>query len=474
MDIFSEEQLNQVHQASLRVLEETGIMVKDQKAREIFGKAGARVNHDRQIVRVSQELVEKAIESSPYEVTLFGKNNSRLDFGKGRVHFINGFGTVNVFEWTRQTKRKATKQDLTNLVRVVDQMDQVAVVWPEIYPQDVPEQVIELHIAQAMLENTEKHCLLTCYNLNRIHDLIEIGKIASGGSLEDLREKPTISIGICATSPLVLDEVVSPCLIASAEAGIPIVIGSLAQGGATAPASLSGTLVVQNAELLGGLTLCQLVRPGNPFIWNDYASVMDQRHGEFVSSGPEMALLVAGTAQLCRYYQLPQVGTAGATDSNALDIQAGYEKALTILFAALSGAEAIHGAVSGWVEGLMTTCLEQIIVSNEICSYVSRLLKGMEVSPDQLALDVISEVGPGGNFLTHDHTYRYFKSEQWFPALGQRIPASQWLATGRKGVLDLATEHVKRILSKELQFHISRDTSAGIQEIIQKAEQEHR
>lgn len=470
MDLISQEALEAVHQASLQVLRETGIMVKDEKAREAFEQAGAKVNHDRQIVKIPNGLVEKSIETAPFEVTLFGKERSRLDFGSGQVRFINGFGTVNIYEWQTKKKRKATKKDLIHLVRVVEQMDQATIVWPEIYPQDVPEKMIELHIAQAMVENTEKHCMLTCYNPDSIQNLIEIGKAACGGNLKSLQKKPIISIGICVTSPLVLDEVVAPSLVRCAETGLPIVLGSLAQAGATAPATLSGTLVTQNAELLGGLTLCQIVRPGNAFIWNDYASVMDQQYGGFVSSGPEMAQLVAATAQLSRFYKLPQIGTAGATDSNTLDIRAGYEKALTILFTAMSGAEAIHGAVSGWVEGLLTTCLEQIVVSNEICSFVSRLLRRFDTSSDGLALDVINEVGPGGNFLANEHTYKYFKEEQWFPTLGQRIPSSQWQAAGANGVLDSAVEHVERILSNKPPSYISEDATGAIQEIIKKAE----
>jgi trimethylamine--corrinoid protein Co-methyltransferase len=470
MDLLSQEQVTQLHHASLRILEETGILVKDQRAQKIFEQTGATVDHNRQLVRIPPAVVEKAIETAPFNVTLYGKEKSRLEFGTEKVHFINGFGTVNVLDWATQKTRKTTKQDLIDLVRVVDQMDQAAVVWPEIYPQDVPEAVIELHIAQVMLENTEKHCMLTCYNPDRIKDLIEIGRLLADGSLQKLREKPIVSIGLCATSPLVLDEIVAPCLVESAEAGLPIVLGSLAQGGATAPASLSGTLVVQNAELLGGLTLSQLVRPGNAFIWNDYSSILDQQYGEFVSSGPEMALLVAATAQLCRYYRIPQIGTAGATDANVLDVQAGYEKALTVLFAALSGAQAIHGAVSGWVEGLMTTCLAQIIVSNEMCSYVSRLLDGIDITPETLAVHVIHEVGPGGNFLTHDHTCEYFKKEQWFPILGQRIPKSQWLESGSKGVLDLAADRVASILAEEPRSFAPKDTRSSIQDVLNRAE----
>jgi trimethylamine--corrinoid protein Co-methyltransferase len=138
---------------------------------------------------------------------------------------------------------------------------------------------------------------------------------------------------------------------------------------------------------------------------------MDQRYGIFASAGPEEALMQGATAQLCHFYGIPQIGTDGSTESNSLDIQAGYEKAMTILYSALTGVELIHGAVSGWVQGVLSHCLAQIVVSDEICSYVRRILSGIEVTKETLAVDVIKEIGPGGNFLMHPHTMNNFKRE---------------------------------------------------------------
>ncbi len=227
--------------------------------------------------------------------------------------------------------------------------------------------------------------------------------------------------------------------------------------------------MVQTAEALGGLTLAQLAGPGVPFLLNNFAGIMDMRYGLFASGGPEMALMQAGTAQLCRFCGILQIGTAGSTEANSLDVQAGYEKGISILYAALAGVELIHGAISGWVQNLLTHCLAQVVVSNGICGYVSRILKGIEVS-DTLAVEAIGETGPAGNFLLHPSTMEHMLAEHWQPQLSRRLKMQEWAAQGRRELLDYAQQEVDRILAEEPMSVVSEPAREQLREIVQKAD----
>jgi trimethylamine--corrinoid protein Co-methyltransferase len=199
---------------------------------------------------------------------------------------------------------------------------------------------------------------------------------------------------------------------------------------------------------------------------------MDQKYGVFASGGPEMPLMQGLTAQMCRFYGMPQIGTAGSTESNFFDVQAGYEKSMSTLFAALAGVELIHGAMSGWVQSVLSHSLAAVVVSNEICGYVKRILNGVKVNDDTLALDVIHEVGPGGNFLMNPHTLKYFRSEIWEPTISKRLTPAEWENQGMKGVMDYAQDKVNRILADEPVSYISDDAKGIIAEIVKKSDRE--
>lgn len=473
LEILSQEELAAVHQATLDVLEEPGVLIKSQRALKILEAAGAKVDNGRQIARLPRFLVEEAIRTAPYAVTLCGRDPRHdVSFGSGRVHFLNGYGTINIFDSQTGEVRVATKQDLENVTRIQDVQPHAHMLISEITPQDVPRKVVDRHIAQAMLRSTQKHCLLETYSLGGAKDLIRMGAAVSGGR-EELKRRPIVSGFLCAVSPLIMDEGAAECLIEFCEFGLPVLYWSLPQAGGTSPATIAGTLVIQNADILAGLVLAQAVRPGSPIIYGSYGSIMDQKYGCFVTAGPEVTMLVAATAQLMRFYKLPHVGTCGSTESNLLDIQAGYEKATTMLFSALSGAEVIHGAVSGWVESIMTCCYEQIIVANEMCDMVYRILRGIEVNPETLAVDVIRQVGAGGNFLTQRHTRQHFRQEHWLSGMTNRLSRGEWVERGSRELLDVARQEVARILESPSPAILSAAVEEELAEIVCEAEKNY-
>ena len=468
MGILTQEKIELLNEASLKVLEETGYIIKNEEALEIFKKAGATVDQKKELVRIPRELVLNAIKTSPSKLTFYGKIDSEIKLGeKNKTYFMNGYGSVNYFDWKTKKRRPNTKKDLENYVKIIDKMENCSIYYNEVTPQDIPTEVIDIHNAQVVLEYTEKPCFLEAWSIEGLKTIIEMIKIISG---KDWVKKPVFGIQLCTISPLIIDAPSGKRMLEIARHGIPLVFGSLPQSGATAPATLAGTLVLLNAESLGGLTLTQLINPGTPFVFNNYAAAMDQQYGVFASGGPEMSLMQAAMTQMIQHYGMLQAGTSGGTESNSIDIQAGIEKSISTLYTALNGVELIHGAISGWVQSLLSHCPAMAIISNEMCDLVIRLLKGIDVTEDTLAVDIIKEVGPAGNFLTHPSTLKYFKSENWIPHLMRRINVKTWEDIGKREILDFAQEKVDEILSEKPVSYISDSAKEEISALIKKTE----
>ncbi|MCL5071403.1 MAG: trimethylamine methyltransferase family protein [Actinobacteria bacterium] len=468
--LLAESEVAAINDSALEVLEQTGFSIRDREALEIFKKAGAEIIKKKEITKIPREIVLNAIKTMPKKLTLYGKKSSRVNLGEGNVYFMNGYGSVNVFDWQTRTRRPNTKKDLENFCRVMDKMENDSVYYNEVTPQEIDASVLDRHNAQVVLEFNEKPSFLEIYSVEGARDIFRMIETISG---PEWKSKPICAFQLCGITPLLLDNLRAQLLMEVARIGMPVIFGTLPQMCGTSPATLAGTVVVQTAETLGALTLTQLINPGVPFILNNFAAAMDQKYGVFASGGPEMSLMQGATAQICRFYGMPQIGTSGSTESNFFDIQAGYEKSMSTLFAALAGVELIHGAVSGWVQSVLSHSLAAAVVSNEICGYVKRILEGVKVNKDTLAVDVIKDIGPGGNFLMHSHTMKYFRSEIWEPKIARRLTPSEWENQGMKGVMDYAQEQVDRILSEDPVSYISADAKNEIAEIVEKADKDY-
>lgn len=247
-------------------------------------------------------------------------------------------------------------------------------------------------------------------------------------------------------SPLTHPAQMAEVLMESAKCGIPVYVEVDAQPGATSPVTLAGTLVEQNANVLCGITLAQLVNSGTPCIYAIASGIMDMKTGNYSGAAPETCLLHAATAQVAHFYNLPFQGGTGI-DAKIPDAQAGYERALQVLSCALSGVNFIHLSI-GMIEQMLLASYEQCVIDNEILGATFRILQGMEVNSETLAMDVIKEVGPGGNFLTHEHTLKNFRKVEWFPRLTNRNKWLNWEAEGKISMRQKANEEARRILKE--------------------------
>jgi len=470
VEVLSREEILQIHQAALEVLKDPGVKIEHEEALDILSRAGAEIDQAKQIAHIPLHLVEYALNHAPRFMTVCGRDPKYdLKSGTGAVHFTSGHGATFVIDFDTGERRPATKKDLENVVRLHDALENTHLIYPEIYPQDITTQALDRHISQTLLSNTEKPVTATAYTGNGARDLLKMG-IAIAGSEEALRRRPMFTVSLGVVSPLLFERDRVDVLLEICRSGHPFQVYNIPSAGGTSPATLAGTLVMTVAELLAGLVLTQLVRPGVPVRLMAYPSIIDQKYGCFTFACPEKVLMAGAMAQMFRYYGLPHAVHGATSRANVLDAQAGYETGIFDMFAALSGSEWIIECTSSGLEDTVLSVYEQAVIGNEICDMVYRILRGIEVNPETLAVDVIREIGPGGEFLTHSHTFEHFKLENWDAKLSNRMARDEWVESGAQDIRMKAREEVKRILATHHPKPLEADVQRKLQQIVEKAE----
>ncbi len=441
---LSQQDIAQIHDASMRVFEEVGFQVNSEKALAFFRDAGAEV--DGHIVRLPRKTVAELVARAPSEVTLYGRQpEHHITLGGARVYAGTGGTALYVIDMASGERRQATLHDLKQIAKLVDGLENIHFFLLPTYPNDVPTENVDVNRFFAGLDSTSKHVMGGVYTQEGIQNVIRMAEITAG-SAEKLRQEPIISMIICAISPLKMDRDYGDMIVAIAGAGIPITVPAEPLCGATSPVTLAGNLVIQNADSLIGVCLTQLVNPGTPVIYGSVASSTDLRDLKYITGAIEMGLLNAAGAQMAQFYRLPFYATGGMSDSKTIDAQCGYESALSVLLCALAGANFIHDA-AGLLDFALSVSYEKYVADNEILGMVMRAVEGIRVDEDTLAFDLIKEVGPGGHFVSAKHTRKYMRTEHYQPTLSERDNLEEWQAKGKQDTGARAKERVEEILS---------------------------
>ncbi|MFU8794686.1 MAG: trimethylamine methyltransferase family protein, partial [Dethiobacteria bacterium] len=421
--VFSQDQCARVFRAILEVLERTGARIYNEEALELLRNAGCRIDGER--VWIPSRLVEKAIESAPSRLALADRNGKRRLFLEGRnTYFGPGPTNPNFIDLDSGERRKVTKQDVRNVARLVDALPSLDFCMSLACISDVTPVLADVHEVQAMLENTSKPIVSWAFNLNNNASIVALCEAAAGGAAL-LRDNPFFVLYTEPATPLKHPKESLDKLLFMAEKELPVIYTPGVQGNATAPSSLAGVIVMAASDCLAGLVIHQLKNPGAPFIAGGVTTNMDMRTMiHCYASSPDFCLMHAGYSELVQYLGLPMFSTAGASDSKALDMQTAIEYSLSIYTAALSGANLVHDV--GFLESGMSASLQGLVMGDEIISYVRKMIAGIRVDDETLAVDVIDAVGPGGHFLQEDHTYRNFKTAFWLPRLMNREQYPAW------------------------------------------------
>jgi len=443
---LTEEQIRQIHQASLTVLEHTGIHVENEEALALYRQGGARVDGNR--VHITQAMIEKALETVPARVLLAGRDPEQDVILEGkRVYAGTGGSPTMVLDPGADTVRPSTLRDLAGLARLADALQHCDFIVIPLHPTDVPDEDVPINRFYTCLTHSSKHIMGGVGSIEGARQVIEMGAMIAGGS-EALRERPFISaITSWMVSPLHLDTGVTDILIEWCKHGLPVALSSAPMAGSTSPVTLAGTLTQLNAEQLSGIVLSQLVRPGTPVLAGYIPGVADMRSGGYLGGAVEFGMMQAAAAQLAHFYGVPIYGSGGMSDSKLPDAQAGYEKMATFLLAAMGGCNYIHHAL-GMITNMSAASLEQAVIDDEIVGMAMRVLRSIEVTEDSLAVEAIHRVGPGGHYLMESHTLQFMRSEFSYPPLADRRNRALWEEAGKKDTRARAIARVERLLRK--------------------------
>ncbi len=442
--IFDQEQLESLHEATMRVLQNTGLKIHGSEALSILGEAGCTVHTGENIVKFPRHLVEEAISSAPSRVFLAAKDPKHdLVVGEDKTCFTT-YGTgVKIIDPATGMIRNTTKADLGNVTRVCDALDEVDFCVPAVMPRDVPVQSAELHQADAVLSNTSKHFAAGPAGRNDARALFEIAAAIVGG-MNKLKERPIISTITCPVSPLQLHDCNTEVILESAKNGIPLIFINQPLAGGTAPTTLAGTIVMINAEILGAITLAQLVNKGTPVIYGSTSTMLDLRHVVSALGSPELGLISSAVAELGYYYKIPTQVGGSLSDSKIIDAQTGHEKTITSLLPALLQPDIIFGM--GFIEMGLTFSFTQLLIDAEFIKMLKRTTRGITINQDTLAVDIIHQVGPGKDFLAQKHTRKHMKNEQSAVELIDRNRRETWERLKHKDIADRAHEKAAVLL----------------------------
>lgn len=469
LDILSRSDIETIHQATLTVLEDVGVRFPSETALEVWSAHGANVDWDSQIVKIPAVLIETAMRTAPPTFVLAARDPAKdLPLDGNHVYLgTDGCGT-EVLDLITGHRRRSCLQDVRDIARIADFLPEIAFHWVAVSAQDCPKETRGLHELLAVFDNSDKHVQTeSIYSKEEASAAIEMAKIIAGGS-QELRQRPVLSIMQCTTSPLCQDGGSLEGALVAAEAGIPVGFMTMASCLTTAPATLAGTLVVGNAEVISALALIQLAYPGAPVFYAAAQTSADLRTGGYTGGGPEDFLFGAATNLLADYYNVPLSMGSFATGAKQPDWQAGIENSLSTFMAAISLSDMLLGA--GLLHGSRIWSYEQLLLDCEIFRLIGKVLEGIPVSEETLALDTIREVGPGGNFLSQRHTLKHMR-ERWVPEFMDRRPYEVW-EEKKDTARDWAHAKAKKILETHRPPSLDPNIKSELQHIIDLIENE--
>lgn len=462
---LSESQVETIHSASLAILEETGFSYEAGlgDAVEMLEQAGARV--DRKISRIffPRDLILEQVGKAPERFVLFSRDEENdLDLGEDRVYLGTGGAALKVLDLETGRPRPSTLGDLYHFGRLVDQLENIHFFLRPCVPTDIPESLRDVNIVYACLKSTSKHVMV---GVNDESGLLQVLNLASrvAGSMEKLQEKPFLSIVSCfAVSPLRF--CTTPLRIAqeACRRRIPVALSTAPLAGSTSPITLAGTLALVHAEELAGITVCQLTNPGAPVLYGALPETANLRTMGFQGGSVESAMMNAAAHQLARHIRVPNYANSGHSDSKEPDAQAAWETAMSTVLASMGGCNYIHHA-AGMLESSMTVSFEHFVMNDEIIGRALRILKGISVDPEHLALEAIRTIGPGGNFMTSPHTLAHLRTE-FFPGNSVTDANSRvkWEESGSLDARGRARQIAQRLISRARGSHLSEEVDRVI------------
>jgi trimethylamine--corrinoid protein Co-methyltransferase len=467
-EMLSRDQLQALFDGVLHVLENIGLEVHHDEARDILKETGAWVEGKR--VRIPQYLVKRSLETAPRSFTIYARDGNPahdIHIGPGRAHFGPGPTPPNFTDVETLERRPYLKDDARIVATVVDALPNIDFCESLGTVSDVHPDLAATYEFAEMFPNTSKPIVAWSFGWDDSEDIHKIA-VAEAGGQEAFEKRPNYVHYCEPLSPLVSTFEAVDKLIFAARNRVPLIFTPCPLAGGTAPMTAAGIIIQAAAESWMGCTLAQAIQPGVPFFMGGVLSVMDMNAMILSYGAPELSLMMAGATELAHFAGIPLWQTGGCTDSKVLDEQAALEGSMSCFFSALSGGDLCHDV--GYTESGITGSILQTVMMDEAIGYSRRITRGIEVNEDTLATDSIHNVGPDGHYLYEEHTHRYFKTEFWYPNLCDRHNYEEWVEAGKTRMRDRVVERTRDILSSHKPSAIKPDTQKAIEEILAAAE----
>lgn len=446
-ELLSPEDVEKVDRTARRVLERVGMKLYDHRFLAELEQAGARVDYSAQKVYFDAGFLDDLLARAPSSFTLYSRDGCNdLRLGGGNVYFGNGGRAFRVLDMSTGGYRLTMLRDVAHTATLVNKLDYIRFYVIACQAHDIKPVNYHLLDFYYAMNHTTKHIMGGCDDLDGVRQMWQLASIVAG-SADSLREKPFVSVITNTISPLTIHNDTLAVLKFCASHGIPVTCAPAPISGATAPATLAGALTQLHAEALAGVAIAQVFSPGAKILYGAVATTMDLRTAQFRMGSVEMGMMNAAAVQLAKRYDLPIYASCAVTEAKRPDIQAGFEKGVSALTVGMAGADYIHLA-AGMIDSGNSISYEQYVIDNEIIGMIHRMLAGIAVNEDTLAFDVIERVGPGGHFVTEDHTIEHMMDEFFYPDLSVRCNFDIWEEQGQPDMLRRAKEAVNDILEE--------------------------
>lgn len=462
--LMTDAEVQKIHETSMRIMEEIGIVFSYEPAREILKKHGAKEEGHK--IFFPRNMVEEKLKTVPSAFTLHGRNEAKtVEINTEETCYAGPYGSPYIQDMDNG-RRYGTLDDFINVVKLENDLSNLDILSHiAVEPNDVDASIRHNVMTYNNLKYSDKPLMGSVLGYEAAKQSIEMAAIAHGG-LEVLEEKTIIASIPCTLTPLSYDDKQAGAIIAYAETNQAQLVNSLSISGATTPATYAGLITLQNAEILAGIVLAQCVRPGCPIVYSASGSNAEMASGSLSIGSPDGAIISLMNGQLAKFYNIPCRISGTLSDSKMMDSQAAFESAITGMMAQLAGGNFILHSM-GIIETYNCTSLEKMIIDNEILGYFKHIGKGVEVNDETLAFDVIKEVGPQGEFLSNMHTFQNFRKTFYRPFITNRQTADQWAADGGMSLEKAANAKWKAMLEEYTEPTLPADIDAALKKYVE-------
>ncbi len=461
-EVLSEKEIEVINEASLDILEKTGLLIDSEPVREILSNGGAVCNDQR--VRFPRKLVEDCISKNSPTIQMTDREGKDVYLiGDGTVRFAGGHNAVFVMNGDKGERRNSVLKDVEDFARLCEQLEDIDMVGVPLNPGNVPSKTMLVHAVAGILRNSRKPIFFSSESRKVNLAIIELAKTTTG--FNDFKQRSSMISQLSTTSPLYWETGASEALVECARVGMPLAWLPQPIAGMTAPYTLAGNITVHNTEVLSGMVIAHLVNPGTSQIYGAAWTSYDMRYSNVIIGRPEEALMRIAGAQMAHFYNMPSHSIGPDADANIDDEQLGWEKMMSLLSAVSGGNDLIVN--SGMFGTGMSVTNEQLLLDNEMNRFAKRMSSGIEVSEDTIAKDVIAEVGPRGDFLSSDHTLKHLRTgEHVETTVITGMNYENWKNAGSPTCTCLAAEKVKQMLDITLNSQLDKSGILKLKQIL--------